>query len=306
MPELPKRKFTKLPTIIVAKIANELTKGKQRTQIAKDTAKLFNVSPNTVLNNYLIPHFNPKDIAELTKNMSLKDAINVLLWRYRNKVLSHDDLSKIAIARQKRITPEQRDIINQKIRTALTSEQRSEIAKERDANMSPEKRRDRTRKAQITIGKERKIELGYKAIETRKKYVSYVDDLPDLNLLSKKETNDLLKKYMLFFENNLAINLQSGFKIYPIIRLRGRSDYKDIISEFQIAILKALKKWDKKLDLNKLVIDSVVWSLFSYFSNEKKQYYGLISSRLSIDDAQRLEQQSKSGRVSKKNNKKNY
>ncbi|MEK6972598.1 MAG: hypothetical protein AABW72_00970 [archaeon] len=47
-------------------------------------------------------------------------------------------------------------------------------------------------------------------------------------------------------------------------------NYRKIEVVYRQAILDALKRWDKKTDLDKLVADSIIHSAISYFSEEKK------------------------------------
>ena len=126
-----------------------------------------------------------------------------------------------------------------------TAEQRSERAKRGAAALSPEQRSERARKASVS----RRNNLV--------KDISYIENLPRVDVLSERETADK------FRELSTLIN--------PIVgKFRRRGDFEDIKGVVNLAVFEALARWDGKTVLEKLVADSIKLHLIDYFGNLKK------------------------------------
>lgn len=103
-----------------------------------------------------------------------------------------------------------------------------------------------------------------------------------------------IRQYFEHFFNNRAENKETELCTLPISIFYKRPDYDDIKQEFRIAILRALRKWDRQMDLDKLVNDSVVHHMYAYFTETGK--YDALKSYLEIDSAERAIELRRRGR----------
>src|SRR3989344_6040655 len=117
--------------------------------------------------------------------------------------------------------------------------------------MTPEQRSERSRKIGEGVRKaaagmtfEQRSERARKAAVTKRhnlvKDVIYVEELPLLNKLSERE------KAIKFVELSPVIRTIAG-------KFRRRADYEDILGVVNLAVAESLAKWDKRMDLTKLV-----------------------------------------------------
>ena len=142
-----------------------------------------------------------------------------------------------------------------------TAEQRSERARKREAALSPEQRSERAKRAAAALSPEQRSERARKASVSRRnnlvKDISYIENLPRVDVLSERETADK------FRELSTLIN--------PIVgKFRRRGDFEDIKGVVNLAVFEALARWDGKTVLEKLVADSIKLHLIDYFGNLKK------------------------------------
>ncbi|AJF60617.1 MAG: hypothetical protein QT03_C0001G1134 [archaeon GW2011_AR10] len=259
---------------------SRLDKGHPRTRIAKEFSKRFGGNETTI-KSYLSRYF--------PENLTLEQA----LWEYRKTVKTREQRSEIARRRAAAKTPEQRSEIarkreavmtpeqrSERVRKAaagMTPEQRSEIARKREAVMTPEQRSERVRKAAAVMTPEQRSERSRKAAAARTpeqrseiarkaarmqrynlvKDVIYVEELPLLNRLSERE------KAIKFVELSPVIRTIVG-------KFRRRADYEDILGVVNLAVAESLAKWDKRVDLTKLVEDSAKLHLIKYFGQLKR------------------------------------
>jgi len=146
-------------------------------------------------------------------------------------------------------------------KTVKTREQRSEIARRRAAAKTPEQRSERSRKAAAARTPEQRSEIARKAARMQRynlvKDVIYVEELPLLNRLSERE------KAIKFVELSPVIRTIVG-------KFRRRADYEDILGVVNLAVAESLAKWDKRVDLTKLVEDSAKLHLIKYFGQLKR------------------------------------
>lgn len=167
----------------------------------------------------------------------------------------------------------------------FTKKERSQIAKEREATKPFEVKSRISKKygkagAKVLAEKythEERSAFSKKAQDTRGrkiadeelKNVPYMK-LPTLHLLSKREENKLIKYYHDYFFFHRARSKGNLLNTFPIIWFSARNDYEEIKQEFRIAIYDALRRWDKKRNLDKLVSESVIYHLYRYFGGRKR------------------------------------
>jgi|GEM_PF-6352657 len=125
---------------------------------------------------------------------------------------------------------------------------------------------------------------------------SYIDGLPILRLVSQEEAMNYYTKYLDYYKNNYGVDTQTGIKISPLLRFeRYKSDFEDIQQVYSYAIVDALAKWDKKMDLDKLVLDSLIYYVKDYFRQERGYNSKLV--HLDPEIAQIVQIKKESGRV---------
>ena len=228
---VPRRNFKFMPVHFLW-FKSRLDKGHPRTRIAKEFSKRFGGNETTI-KSYLSRYF--------PENLTLEQA----LWEYRKTVKTREQRSEIARRRA----------------AAKTPEQRSEIARKREAVMTPEQRSERVRKAAAGMTPEQRSEIARKAARMQRynlvKDVIYVEELPLLNRLSERE------KAIKFVELSPVIRTIVG-------KFRRRADYEDILGVVNLAVAESLAKWDKRVDLTKLVEDSAKLHLIKYFGQLKR------------------------------------
>jgi len=227
---------------------SRLDKGHPRTRIAKEFSKRFGGNETTI-KSYLSRYF--------PENLTLEQA----LWEYRKTVKTREQRSEIARRRAAAKTPEQRSEIARKREAVMTPEQRSERVRKAAAVMTPEQRSERSRKAAAARTPEQRSEIARKAARMQRynlvKDVIYVEELPLLNRLSERE------KAIKFVELSPVIRTIVG-------KFRRRADYEDILGVVNLAVAESLAKWDKRVDLTKLVEDSAKLHLIKYFGQLKR------------------------------------
>jgi len=337
-PKIP-RKNKRFQPVYAAYMAHKLKKGVSKIEIAK---ALERKGGNfATIRQYLTNLFPRTELKRLMtqENKTLNEAIDILLWRYRESVMSKversaigkkswegktpEERSAIAIRREAAKTPEERSAIAIRREAAKTPEERSAIAIRREAAKTPEERSaimrkiwgSRTpeersaivRKAWESRTPEERSAIARKSRETRRKLwdariskVSYIENLPVLNLIPEKERISFLQKYMERFWETRATNEDAKLDLFSLRSFSKRTDFEDIKIEYQIAILEALSKWDGKTNLDTLVSDALIYRLIQYFSMQKR-YYGLLS-RMDLDTAEIVKERIKRGIVSKKKN----
>lgn len=151
-------------------------------------------------------------------------------------------------------TPEHREMLSMKAKArwnSLTPEEQDEmkqqLARMRQAyaDLPPEKRSETTRK-----GAETKRKKTFGGLE-------YVESLPELNLLTQAEIDEIFDSH-----KNLIDEAISRYKA-------TRRDFDEIQDIANYAFAMALAKWDKKMDLKKLIRDSIECGLIKYFTQER-------------------------------------
>ena len=218
---------------------DKLAKGFDRKKIAATFSEKYGGNERTTF-NYLNKYF--------PKNLTPENA----LWAYRHAVKTAEQRSERAKRGAAALSPEQRSERAKRAAAALSPEQRSERArkigesvKRAAAALSPEQRSERARKASVS----RRNNLV--------KDISYIENLPRVDVLSERETADK------FRELSTLIN--------PIVgKFRRRGDFEDIKGVVNLAVFEALARWDGKTVLEKLVADSIKLHLIDYFGNLKK------------------------------------
>ncbi|MEK6972581.1 MAG: hypothetical protein AABW72_00885 [archaeon] len=315
----PKRPYKRFMPVYAAFMAKGLKQNVKRAEIVR---RLAQKGANTDSSNtFLSMKFPEKEIARMMEEGKTREqAIDALLWKYRQTVKSSVEWSEIArkrdvekakrgktiaqimagktteerneIARKREAgkTPEERSEIGREAWAGKTPEERSEIARRRALAKTPEERSEIARKARKTwlekSTPEERSEIARKAWEKRFSKVSYVMDLPARNLLSKAEVKQHLDKYMKHFWDNTAVNEAAKLRAYSLKSFRKRADFEDIRMQFQLGVLHALSRWDGTVDLDRLVADSVIFHLIDYFGSEKK-YHGLLVN-MDIETAERV------------------
>jgi len=307
----------KFHPVLVAKLAKRLYEDVPRSKIKKEFNKVYGVSIKQV-GNYLRTFFSEKQINELLEKYDYKTVLNILLWKYRNQLKNKVDRSNIAKARDARLTPEQRSLRAQKamqtigpeglkkrarlaakntdkvklieaIRRAhakIPPEKRSESARIREAKKGADVRSKIAKNRESIMTDVAKKERAKNGLRSRYKGLYYIENLPDLNLLSNLEVKRYLKKYMSFFITNFARNDETGLIAKPLSFFEYSKVYDDLKQEYALGIIIALKKWDKKRDLDKLVYDSVILRYFEFF-REISRYGRVVNQKIPFDHVER-------------------
>lgn len=186
-----------------------------------------------------------------------------------------------ALAAVAAFTPTQRRDRSLKAAASMTPQERRDRALRREAAMSFKKKRARSLKGAASMSLKQRLDRGRKvsaakaalplkekerialkaAVSRRKSLFGEalrVEGLPVLNLLSAAERNALYEKHFGMIDEALK-------------RFRARRDFDEIQGIADLAFFVALTKWDKKMDLEKLVRDHITHDLIVYFSGEKRR-----------------------------------
>jgi len=269
---MPKRKLFNFMPVHFLWFKNRLEQGNNKREIAIEFSGKFGGSESSSY-TYLTANF--------PKHLTPQEA----LWEYRQTVKTREQRSKIAKDRQDAMTPEQKVKAEKKRQATLTPEQRSRAGKAggkaTDAKLTSEQRREKGRKGGkataatiITEQRSKAARKGWaqlspeqrnkrqrKAARSKRenliKDFIYFEKLPRLNLLSKQETETKFRE--------LASLIQTLTK-----KFRSRKNFKDITGVVNLAVADALSKWDKKRNLQQLIIDSTALHLIDYFGQQKK------------------------------------
>ena len=321
MPQ-PKKPYKRFQPILAAKMAADLKQGKQRAKIAGEIADRFGIPQRTAI-TYLSRLFPQKELRGLSTE-GFRKKVEELLWRYREGIKSRVERSEIARRREAKKSPEERreigrkrwdtakargigmagksaeerSEIGRKAWAGKTPEERSEIGRRRWVNKTPEERREIGRKRWAGKTPKERSEIGRRAWEKRLSNVSYVKDLPRLDLVGDKEKLSLLDRYMERFRKETAVSEKGKLKALPLKYFRRRPDFEDIKMQYQLGILDALGKWDRNVDLDRLVTDSLIYHLIEYFSGERK-YHRLLSG-MDVESGEMANIRRKFGRTLRK------
>lgn len=263
-------------------LKSRLEKGDRKFEIARAFVRRFGSTEETI-KSYMKKYF--------PTNLSLTQALEV----YRQTFKTESQRKQLTGQRAKawwaeltpeerrkihsgRMSPEERSERGRKGFAAVTSKQRSESMRVRWAKLplkkrerwirnaaskkTKEQRSEAAEKGNVKMGPEQRSVRSRKAGLTRSqnliKDIIYVEKLPFRNLLSQREMQDRLKEL-------------SEVIAHAVERFSQRPDFEEISSEVNYGVIVALAKWDKKLDLRKLVLDSIKLQLINYFVPLKRQ-----------------------------------
>ncbi|MFH1240649.1 MAG: hypothetical protein V1672_05560 [Candidatus Diapherotrites archaeon] len=159
-----------------------------------------------------------------------------------------------------KLTKAERSAIIRKQWEGLTPKERSQKAIYMQAGMTAEDFSARAIKREASMPADVKTARAQKAADTRrrKKYghLLYLEKLPELYLLNESEVLSLYKE-----KQGILISLTNKF--------RRREDYEDITTIGKLGVFEAFIRWDKKMNLNKLIEDCIKYNLIKYFSEDK-------------------------------------
>ncbi len=118
------------------------------------------------------------------------------------------------------------------------------------------------------IQRKRGKKSGKKRREKRLGKLGYVDALPELNLLGKREIEALFRR-------------NAGILDSFVSKYEGNRDFDEIRQEIYFGFVVAVSKWDRKMPLRKLTQDAIQLQLIKYFSTRK----GYMARRRGIEAA---------------------
>ncbi|MEK6973603.1 MAG: hypothetical protein AABW72_06240, partial [archaeon] len=127
----PKRPHKRFFPVYIAFMASELKKGTRRGAIAKRLVQK-GANPDSS-NTFLSRKFPKEEIAKMMEEGKTREqAIDALLWKYRQTVKSSVEWNEIARKREAGKTPEERSEIGREAWAGKTPAERSEIARGRN------------------------------------------------------------------------------------------------------------------------------------------------------------------------------
>lgn len=234
---MPKPKKRIMP-VLYLKMAHKLKKGKKRAKIAREISEKYGIpfdSARTTLGN-VFP----------MKEVKTNKDIERLLWEKRETILSKKDRS---------------EIVRKSLMKKLSSEQRSGRLKKGWKNLSPQKRASRIaglKPKRNSIFDSIRITAIENIIKLpiKKRNVAYVAGLKPTNFLSRQQRIRLMKR--------LAITIEKISEQFS-----GRRDFKDIRQQIYLGAWEALRKWNGKVSLTLLLINSIKLHLIDYLRYEE-------------------------------------
>ncbi len=246
------------------KMASELKKGKPREEIIREMSQKHG-HPEGTVKTHLSRYFPPKEIRTNAD-------IDRLLWEKRTKIPSKADVSKKLREAFRKIKPLRSKIMKEVAKRTPRRERKARMAKIRAKRtpesfgrqwkkMSEKERLERMQKLwegaarmpkAVRDARAKKI---WEARRKKDKVFTWVLDLPDLNLLTRAETQMYWERFQPIIDE-----MTKGI---------GEKNINDAKQEANVGALIALKKWDKKMDLEKLVRDCIKTQLVGFFRKKK-------------------------------------